>query len=145
LYFLNVASFSSCVRLGGNAGRVDGSYAGALTAYRSDWPDVTDVPVEMAEVPDRAVAIELTDSLDALRFSIYSDCLLLPVEGASEGRLGGKAGDSEGLVDTVDAWEDCVGVLGGRAGLEMPSIPFAIPFGWPPSGKFVTPALVAVA
>ena len=65
-----------------------------------------EVPFEMPDTDDLAVAIELTDSLEALRLRLYSDGRLLQsfTEGASDGRLGGRAGDcSDGL-------------LGGRLG-----------------------------
>ncbi len=64
LYFLYVASFSSCVRFGGNAGSAEASKVGARIENVSDRPEVMDVPLEIAEVPDLAVAIELMDSLD---------------------------------------------------------------------------------
>ena len=96
----------------------------------------------MPDTPERAVVIELIDSFESFRLRLKSDCLLLPVDGASDGRRGGRAGDSEGLLGgKIGPWEDCVEVLGGRAGRDMPSMPFAIPFGCPPSGRLLTLAL----
>jgi hypothetical protein len=108
--------------------------------YDSDRPDVTEVPLEMADAPDLAVAIELTDSLDAFLLNVKSDCLLLSVDGAADGRRAGKAGDSDGrLAGSAGLCRDCVDVLGGRAGRDIPSMPFAEGLGEPPSGRLLIP------
>jgi hypothetical protein len=88
------------------------------------WPldDVIDVPLDMPETDDLAVATELTDSLDPLRV-----CRLLI--GGSEGRLGGKlgAGGADvflgGNVGPMDACDVREG-NGGRAA----TMPFCEPF-----------------
>ena len=82
-YLRASASLSSLVRLGGRAGRVEGSYSGARMRFRSDC-EVMDVPFDSAEMEDMAVVTELRDSFDSRR---------LRVEKASEGRLGGRAGE----------------------------------------------------
>lgn len=109
------ASFSSCVLFGGKGGKADGSNSGARIAKRSDR-DVIDVPFDLADTDDLVVLIELIDSFDSRLLKVMF-----------EGRLGGRAGDcSEGFRGgKVGPWDNCVDVLGGSAGLEVPSIPYA--------------------
>jgi hypothetical protein len=124
LYFCSCACTSSFVRFGGRGGKAAGLNSGARTAYLSDR-EVIDVPLDLMDIDECVVAIELTESFEAFRLRVISD-----------GRLGGSAGDTAGVVrggslGPSDAWEDCVGVLAGRAGLEIPSMPFADAFsGW---------------
>lgn len=118
LYFCSWACSSSLVLLGGKGGNADGLYSGAFTAYLSDL-DVIEVPFDMADTEERVVAIELTESLDAFLVRVIS-----------EGLLGGNAGEvAEGVrggnLGPREFCELCVEVLGGRLGLEIPSIPFA--------------------
>lgn len=118
LYFCSWACFSSAVLLAGKAGKADGLNSGARMAYLSDL-DVVDVPFDLADTEERAVAIELTDSFEAFRLNAFSD-----------GFLGGNAGDvADGVrAGNLGAKELCelvVEFLGGKLGREIPSIPFA--------------------
>jgi hypothetical protein len=106
------------VLLGGKSGNADGLNSGALTAYLSDL-EVIEVPFEMADTDERVVAIELTESFEAIQLRVIS-----------EGLLGGNAGDvadgaQGGNLGPRELCELCVEVLGGRLGRDMPSIPFA--------------------
>ena len=60
------------------------------------------MPFEMTDTPDLAVLTELIDSLEVLRLSVYSEVRRLAVDGASEGRLAGRAGDSDGRLGGND-------------------------------------------
>ena len=110
--------------------------SGARTAYLSDL-DVIEVPLDMPDTDDRVVAIELTESFEAFLLSVIS-----------EGLLGGRAGDVAdgargGNLGPREFCELCVEVLGGRLGLETPSIPFAdATSGRNPSGSLPMLALV---
>lgn len=118
LYFCSCACFSSAVLLAGKGGKAAGLKSGARIAYLSDL-DVVDVPLDLADTEERAVAIELTDSFEALR-----------LRAVSEGFLGGNAGDVAdgvrgGNFGPKELCELATEFLGGKLGLEIPSIPFA--------------------
>jgi hypothetical protein len=129
LYFWSCACTSSLVRFCGSGGKAAGLNSGARTAYLSDR-EVIEVPFDLIDIDECVVPIELTESFEAFRLKVIS-----------EGRLGGSAGDKAavavraGSLGPSDACEDCVGVLAGRAGLEIPSMPFADALsGWNSSG-----------
>lgn len=118
LYFCSWACFSSAVLLAGKGGKADGLNSGALIAYLSDL-DVVDVPLDLADTEERAVAIELIESFEAFLLRAVSD-----------GFRGGSAGDVAdgvrgGNLGPRELCELVVEFLGGRLGLEIPSIPFA--------------------
>ena len=135
LYFCSCAWTSSFVRFGGRGGKAAGLNSGARTAYLSDR-EVIDVPLDLMDTDECVVAIELTESFEAFRLRVISD-----------GRLGGSAGEvavgvRAGSGGPSDDWEDCVGVLAGRAGLEIPSMPFADALsGWNSLGWLPIPPL----
>ena len=95
LYFWSCACTSSLVRLGGKAGKADGLNSGALIAYLSDL-DVIEVPLDMADIDERVVAMELTESLYAFLLRAISEGLLGGSAGdVAEGVRGGNLGPSE--------------------------------------------------
>jgi hypothetical protein len=128
LYFCSCACTSSLVRFGGRGGKAAWLNSGARMAYLSDR-EVIEVPFDLIDIDECVVPIELTESFEAFRLRIISD-----------GRLGGSAGEAAvvvraGNLGPSDACEDCVEVLAGRAGLEIPSMPFADAMsGWNSSG-----------
>ncbi len=70
------------------------------------------------ELPDLAVAMELTDSFEDLRLRSKFDFLLLS-EGVSEGLRAGNPGDCDGrLGGSPGLCKELVEVRGGRAGRE---------------------------
>ena len=78
--------------MAGKGGRADGLNSGARMAYLSDF-EVADVPFDLPETEERAVATELTDSFEALRVRAISDGLLGGNEGdGPEGVRGGSLG-----------------------------------------------------